>query len=62
MITIDDVSHNSTPTFGPHIYEIKINDEVISFFSHLKQPSDLVRCLRSAADAVEELEKSETII
>lgn len=62
MIIINDISHNQTPTFGPRTYEIKVNNEVISLFDHLNQPSGLVRCLRDAADAVEELEKSETII
>ena len=62
MITIHNTSQKSKPTFGPHTYEIKIHNEVIAVFSHLRQPSGLVRCLRDAADAVEELEKSETII
>lgn len=59
MITISDISLASTPTFGPHTYEIKVNSEVISTFHHLRQPTDLVQCLRDAANAIEELEKSE---
>ena len=62
MITIDNVSQHSTPAFGPHTYEIKVNDDLISEFIHLRQPRDLVKCLRDAADAVEKIERLENLV
>jgi len=53
MITIANISNDSTPAFGPHTYELKVNDEVISCFTHLRQPRGLAKCLRDAADAAE---------
>ena len=51
MIVIANVSPYSRKT-GWHEYEVRINQEIITRFRHLRE-EDLATCLRLAADAVD---------
>lgn len=55
MIAIVNVSKNPEPT-GEHDYEVRINREVITTFTHMRE-ENLSVCLRKAAEAVEGIEK-----
>ena len=53
MIAIVNVSPDASPT-GENEYEVRINQRVICRFTHDRYPGGLSRCLREAADAVDE--------
>ena len=53
MIAIVNVSPYSHKT-GWHEYEVRINQEIITRFRHLRE-EDLAKCLRLAADAVDKV-------
>ena len=50
-IIIQNISPHNSP-FGQHEYEVRINQEVITTFTH-KREEGLTVCLRKAAEAVE---------
>ena len=51
MIAIINVSTNSS-LIGWQYYEIRINEEVITYFKH-KREDGLAKCLQRASEAVE---------
>lgn len=52
MIAIVNVSDKGTSLKGTNHYEVRINEKVITKFSH-ERIQGLAKCLRDAADAVE---------
>ena len=51
VVKIQNISPHNSP-FGQHEYEVRINQEVITTFTH-KREEGLATCLRRAAGAVE---------
>jgi len=51
MIAIINIDPNPRP-FGTHLYELRINREVICIFTH-KREEGLTKCLELAAKAAE---------
>lgn len=61
MISITNVSPIDAPLIGMNSYAIKINDKLITAFEHNRKPFGLSKCLRDAADAVEQVEQQDFI-
>ena len=59
MLAIVNVSPEDTPLVGVNKYEVRINDRVIATFEHFRTPDGAARCLRDAADAVQEARAKE---
>lgn len=57
MIAIVNTSTHATPT-GLHEYEVRINKQVITTFSHYREDG-LARCLLRASNAVTEHDQRE---
>lgn len=53
MIVIVNISPPSTPNYGQHEYEVRINNRVITTFMHDRKVDGLAQCLRDAADSVD---------
>ena len=58
-IIIQNISTH-TQTHGKHKYQVRINNEVICEFTHIREEG-LVRCLLKAAKAVEDAEFARTV-
>jgi hypothetical protein len=59
MIAIVNVTERPAET-GPHDYEVRINRQVITRFQHRREDG-LAKCLRLAADAVDEAREKEFV-
>ena len=53
MIAIVNVSPPNAPVLGPNEYEVRINRQVITTFTHERKINGIAQCLRDAADAVD---------
>ncbi len=57
MIQIVNVSPDDTPLTGINLYELRINDACKVRFEHERTANGLARCLRDAANAIEEADR-----
>ncbi len=61
MLAIVNVSPDDAPLTGRNKYEVRINRRVIATFEHDRLPDGAARCLRDAADAVEQCRTEEKV-
>ncbi|MGJ8680493.1 hypothetical protein [Paraglaciecola sp.] len=61
MISIVNISPEHTPAHGVNQYVLKEDRKVLVEYSHNRTANSLVQRLRDAADALEALEKKQSV-